>query len=131
MEVALLQKIIKHLNHSLSKYGITADITGRIKHPVSILYKLYCKGIKIEELTDIFAVRIVVIDQEKCYKALEVIHNIYEYEKDRFKNYIVNPKPNGYQSLHTVIVTEEQYKVEIQIRDSNMHYNAEHGEAAH
>ncbi|MEY4463440.1 MAG: Guanosine polyphosphate pyrophosphohydrolase/synthetase, partial [Pseudomonadota bacterium] len=126
----MLQRVIKHLNHNLSKHDITAQITGRIKHPISILYKLYRKGTKLEELTDIFAIRIVVIDEEKCYKALKVVHNLYEYEKDKFKNYILNPKPNGYQSLHTIITTEENYKIEIQIRDHKMHYHAESGEAA-
>ncbi|AAU04080.1 guanosine-3,5-bis(diphosphate) 3-pyrophosphohydrolase SpoTc [Rickettsia typhi str. Wilmington] len=106
-------------------------MTGRIKHPISILYKLYRKGIKLEELTDIFAIRIVVIDEEKCYKALKIVHELYDHEKDKFKNYILNPKPNGYQSLHTIIITEDNYKIEIQIRDYNMHYNAESGDAAH
>jgi (p)ppGpp synthase/HD superfamily hydrolase len=91
----LLQRVIKHLNHNLSKHDITAQITGRIKHPISILYKLYRKGIKLEELTDIFAIRIVVIDEEKCYKALKVVHNLYEYEKDKldfFGNYQLSRK---------------------------------------
>ncbi|ABE04673.1 Guanosine polyphosphate pyrophosphohydrolase/synthetase [Rickettsia bellii RML369-C] len=127
----LFQKVIKHLSHNLSKHDITAKITGRIKHPVSILYKLYRKGIKIEQLTDIFAIRIVVLDEEKCYKTLKIVHNLYEYEKDKLKNYIDNPKPNGYQSLHTVIITEDQYRIEIQIRNENMHYHAESGGAAH
>lgn len=127
----MLPRIIKHLNHNLSKHGIIARIAGRIKHPVSILYKLYRKGIKLEQLTDIFAIRIVVTDQEKCYKTLKVIHDLYEYKEDKIKDYIINPKPNGYQSLHTVIVTEEQYRIEIQIRDNAMHYHAESGRAAH
>lgn len=127
----LFQKVIKHLNHNLSKHGIVAKITARIKHPVSILYKLYRKGVKLEQLTDIFAIRIVVIDEEKCYRTLEIIHNLYECEKDKFKDYIINPKSNGYQSIHTVIITEEQYKIEIQIRNNNMHDHAERGGAAH
>ncbi|MFQ3887543.1 MAG: bifunctional (p)ppGpp synthetase/guanosine-3',5'-bis(diphosphate) 3'-pyrophosphohydrolase [Rickettsia conorii subsp. raoultii] len=127
----MLQRVIKHLNHNLSKHDIAAQITGRIKHPISILYKLYRNGIKLEELTDIFVISIVVIDEEKCYKALKVVHDLYEYEKDKFKNYILNPKPNGYQSLHTIITTEDNYKIEIQIRDHKMHYHAESGEAAH
>lgn len=73
----------------------------------------------------------MVIDEEQCYKALKVVHNLYEYEKDKFKNYILNPKPNGYQSLHTIIATEDNDKIEIQIRDHKMHYHAESGEAAH
>ncbi|AEK74967.1 guanosine polyphosphate pyrophosphohydrolase/synthetase [Rickettsia conorii subsp. heilongjiangensis 054] len=126
----MLQRVIKNLNHNLSKNDIAAQIIGRIKHPISILYKLYRKGIKLEELTDIFVISIVVIDEEKCYKALKVVHDLYEYEKDKFTNYIINPKPNGYQSLHTIITTEDNYKIEIQIRDRKMHYHAESGEAA-
>ncbi|HJD56472.1 MAG TPA: bifunctional (p)ppGpp synthetase/guanosine-3',5'-bis(diphosphate) 3'-pyrophosphohydrolase [Rickettsia endosymbiont of Pyrocoelia pectoralis] len=127
----MFQRVIKHLNHNLSKHDITAKITGRIKHPISILYKIYSKGVKLEQLTDVFAVRIIVLDEEKCYKALQVIHDIYEYEKEKVKNYILNPKPNGYRSLHTVIITEEQLKIEIQIRDDAMHHHAESGDAAH
>lgn len=70
----MLQRVIKHLSYNLSKHDIAAQITGRIKHPISILYKLYRKGIKLEELTDIFAIRIVVIDEEKCYKALKFMN---------------------------------------------------------
>lgn len=127
----LLQKVIKHLNHNLFKYDINAKITGRIKHPISILYKLYRKGIKLEELTDMLAIRIVVINEKKCYETLKMVHHLYEYEQDKLKDYIISPKPNGYQSLHTVIKTEEHHRIEIQIRDINMHYHAENGEAAH
>ncbi|ABV75240.1 hypothetical protein A1C_04920 [Rickettsia akari str. Hartford] len=82
---------------------------------MSLLDKLYRKGIKLEELTDIFAIRIVVIDEEQCYKALKVVHDLYVHGNDKFKNYVLNPKPNGYQSLHTIITTEDNYKIEIQI----------------
>ncbi|MGX6960284.1 MAG: bifunctional (p)ppGpp synthetase/guanosine-3',5'-bis(diphosphate) 3'-pyrophosphohydrolase [Rickettsia endosymbiont of Pentastiridius leporinus] len=127
----MLQRVIKHLNHNLSKHDIAAKITARIKHPISILYKIYRKGVKLEQLTDVFAVRIIVLNEEKCYKALEVIQDLYKCKKEKLKDYILSPKPNGYRSLHTVIITEEQLKIEIQIRDYNMHYHAESGDAAH
>jgi (p)ppGpp synthase/HD superfamily hydrolase len=130
--VILLKNIVDHLSYNLFKNNITAKIMSRIKDPISIVNKLQKKGVGLEQLTDIYAFRIIVANKAECFKALKVVHNLYEYDPSKFKNFIDNPKDNGYQSLHTVIlISQPALKAEVQIRDREMHHHAEYGAAAH
>ena len=118
--------------NQLQALGITTDISCRVKDPYSILHKLTRKSVKIEELTDIVGFRIIVKEEEECYTALKLIQEIYKVIPEKYRDYIDNPKTNGYRSLHTVILLGSYgLPVEIQIRTREMHNIAENGEAAH
>jgi GTP diphosphokinase / guanosine-3',5'-bis(diphosphate) 3'-diphosphatase len=118
--------------NQLQALGITTDISCRIKDPYSILQKLTRKSVKIEELTDIVGFRIIVNEQDECYTALKLIQEIYKVIPKKYRDYIDNPKTNGYRSLHTVILLGSYgLPVEIQIRTREMHNIAENGETAH
>ncbi len=106
-------------------------ITGRPKHIYSIWKKMSRKNLPINELYDLRAVRIHVDTIEQCYEVLGMIHSKWNYVKDEFDDYIASPKENGYQSIHTVILGDENKTVEIQIRTQEMHFFAEYGVAAH
>lgn len=128
----MIHNIVHHLSYNLSAHNILAEVTGRIKDPISILNKLQKKGSTLEQLTDIVALRVIVSNMIECFEALDIVHKLYEHEPDKFKDFILNPKNNGYQSLHTVILINQlKRKVEVQIRDQKMHQHAEFGEAAH
>jgi (p)ppGpp synthase/HD superfamily hydrolase len=118
--------------NQLQAFGITTDISCRVKDPYSILHKLTRKSVKIEELTDIVGFRIIVNEQDECYTALKLIQEIYKVIPEKYRDYINKPKTNGYRSLHTVILVGSYgLPVEIQIRTRGMHNIAENGEAAH
>jgi len=118
--------------NQLQAFGITTDISCRVKDPYSILHKLTRKSVKIEELTDIVGFRIIVNEQDECYTALKLIQEIYKVIPEKYRDYIDKPKTNGYRSLHTVILLGSYgLPVEIQIRTRGMHNIAENGEAAH
>ena len=118
--------------NQLQALGITTDISCRIKDPYSILQKLTRKSVKIEELTDIVGFRIIVREEDECYTTLKLIQEIYKVIPEKYRDYIDNPKTNGYLSLHTVIFLGSYgLPVEIQIRTGEMHIIAENGEAAH
>jgi GTP diphosphokinase / guanosine-3',5'-bis(diphosphate) 3'-diphosphatase len=115
----------------LSRAGIEADVSGREKHPYSIWKKMAERHISFEQLSDVMAFRAIVPDEDACYRALGVIHRRWPTVPGRFKDYISTPKRNGYRSLHTSVIHSEKMRIEIQIRSSEMHAQAEYGYAAH
>lgn len=128
---AFVQHFITELRQRLDSAGITARVFGRPKHIYSIHKKIERKDIPLEELYDLHAVRVIVKDVPTCYTVLGVVHSIWLHIPKELDDYIANPKPNGYQSLHTVVIGPEGKPVEIQIRTEEMHHFAEFGVAAH
>ena len=126
-----IANFIQVLQLSLSKIGIKADIKGRPKHIYSIWQKMQRKKLPIEELYDLLAVRVVVEQQVQCYEILGLVHQHWTTIPKEFDDYIANPKNNGYQSLHTVILDADNNRIEVQIRTKEMHEFAELGVAAH
>ncbi len=126
-----LEDLIGSIKKVLKKLGLKAETFGRPKHIYSISQKLDKKNSSIDELYDLLGVRIVVDDVAGCYGVLGAIHSHFRPIPDRFKDYIALPKSNGYQSLHTAIITESGKFVEIQIRTTLMHHTSEFGFAAH
>lgn len=127
----LVPKVIADLQTELALRGIQATVTGREKSPYSIHRKMHRKNLTFDQLTDVVAYRITVADVRTCYEVLGLIHSLYKAIPGRFKDYISNPKPNGYQSLHTSIIGPYGNREEIQIRTTDMHEIAEAGVAAH
>lgn len=107
------------------------QIYGRPKHIYSIWKKMQKKNLRFEQLYDVRAVRIIVQNLEECYTALSIVHTHYKHLPEQFDDYIANPKPNGYQSLHTVVLGRGEKPIEVQIRTQKMHDDAELGVAAH
>lgn len=128
---AIVPDIMQELRETLEKNGIHAEILGREKLPFSVWNKIYNKNVSFDELSDIFAFRIIVESKEDCYKALGSIHLSYHAVPGRFVDYISTPKINNYQSLHTTIMGPKKHMIEIQIRTHKMHAEAEYGLAAH
>lgn len=119
-----IEKILKELK-------IEGTITYRQKHFSSIHKKMQAGNISLGKIYDLIAMRVIVNTVEECYAVVGGIHGIYKPMPDRFKDYIANPKPNGYMSLHTTIIAENQRPLEIQIRTQEMHKISEYGIAAH
>jgi GTP diphosphokinase / guanosine-3',5'-bis(diphosphate) 3'-diphosphatase len=115
----------------LSRAGVEAEVFGREKHPYSIWRKMEERHISFEQLSDVMAFRAIVPDTDNCYAALGLIHRRWPMVPGRFKDYISTPKRNGYRSLHTAVIHSEKVRIEIQIRSSEMHVQAERGFAAH
>lgn len=126
-----VRDIIDIFEKKLKEMGIKGQVTGRAKHFYSIFRKLYTKNKTIDELYDLFAVRIIVDTVTDCYAILGMVHDLYTPVPMRFKDYIAMPKPNMYQSLHTTVIGPNGTPFEIQIRTWQMHYIAENGIAAH
>lgn len=126
-----IKKIVKEVQHHISTAGIKADIDGRAKHYFSIYKKMVTQNKKLEQIYDLFAVRIIVDTERDCYTVLGVIHEMYKPIPGHFKDYISMPKPNNYQSLHTTLIGPSGQPFEIQIRTYEMHRTAEYGIAAH
>ena len=124
-------EIVKELEKTLRKEKIKATVQGRMKTPYSIWNKMQHKNIAFEQLADIMAFRVIVKNLADCYKTLGVLHAAYSVVPGRFKDYISTPKPNGYQSLHTVLLGPFGQRIEVQIRTKEMHEVAELGVAAH
>ena len=126
-----VSEIIKKLEEKLKELGIEGQVTGRAKHFYSIFRKMYAQNKTLDEIYDLFAVRIIVNSVADCYAALGMVHEMYTPIPMRFKDYIAMPKPNMYQSLHTTVIGREGMPFEIQIRTWEMHRIAEDGIAAH
>ncbi len=127
----VVQGIIETLKKTVTDAGVKAEISGRQKNPYSIWKKIQIKNIPFESLSDIIAFRILVPNIDECYKILGIIHNAYAAVSSRFKDYISTPKPNNYKSIHTTVLIPPYQRVEVQIRTSEMHREAELGVAAH
>lgn len=129
---SLVQEIINELKGILADPDIgLVDITGREKKLCSIWRKIQNKKLSFENLSDVFAFRIIVENDKNCYAALCAIHSNYHMVHGGFKDYISTPKINGYKSLHSIIIGPQNYRIEIQIRTKEMHKIAEFGVAAH
>ena len=126
-----IQTIVDEVSEHIENAGIKAQIDGRIKHFFSIYKKMINQNKTIDQIYDLFAVRIIVDTVRDCYAALGVIHEMYKPIPERFKDYIAMPKANMYQSLHTTLIGSSGQPFEIQIRTYEMHKAAEYGIAAH
>ncbi|HYW16873.1 MAG TPA: bifunctional (p)ppGpp synthetase/guanosine-3',5'-bis(diphosphate) 3'-pyrophosphohydrolase [Allosphingosinicella sp.] len=127
----LISRIGRGLKAHLEAHGIEAEVQGREKHPYSIWRKMAERHVSFEQLSDVMAFRAVVGTVEDCYRTLGLIHQRWPVVPGRFKDFISTPKRNGYKSLHTTVIHDEQMRIEIQIRTGDMHATAEHGLAAH
>ncbi len=127
----LVPKIIKTLEQDMESGGVKCQVSGREKTPYSIWRKMQQKNASFEQLSDIMAFRICVDDISACYQALGIVHSKYHMVPRRFKDYISTPKPNGYRSIHTGVIGPENTRIEVQIRNFEMHEIAEKGVAAH
>ena len=126
-----MQALSLRLQQELAAQGIAALVQGRPKHIYSIVRKMRGKALPFERVFDIRALRVVVPQVDDCYQVLGWVHAHFSPIPEEFDDYIAKPKPNGYQSLHTVVRNEQGRAVEIQIRTQAMHDHAEHGVAAH
>lgn len=126
-----IQQLVADVRKSIEAAGIKAQIAGRAKHFFSIYKKMKNQNKTIDQIYDLFAIRIIVESVKDCYAALGVIHEMYKPIPGRFKDYIAMPKPNMYQSLHTTLIGPTGQPFEIQIRTYEMHRTAEYGIAAH
>jgi GTP pyrophosphokinase len=128
---AFIKRFGDHLKSLLQEQEIKASLQGRVKHIVSIWRKMQRKNLEFHELFDVRAVRILVDSVADCYAVLGIVHTSWQHVPQEFDDYIANPKDNGYQSLHTAVVTEDGKVVEVQIRTHQMHENSELGVASH
>lgn len=123
--------VVAQLKKMLKENGIEGDVVGRPKHFYSIYRKMKNKGLALDQIYDLTAVRVIVSKIEECYEVLGIIHKQWKPVPGRIKDYIATPKRNMYQSLHTTVVTDFGQYFEIQIRTADMHKMAEYGIAAH
>ncbi|MFQ1691751.1 GTP diphosphokinase [Aeromonas veronii] len=126
-----IRDFVQSLRNGLKEAGVDAEVYGRPKHIYSIWRKMQKKHLEFNELFDVRAVRVVTKRLQDCYAALGIVHTQFHHIPREFDDYVANPKPNGYQSIHTVVVGPEGKTVEIQIRTDQMHQDAELGVAAH
>ena len=126
-----VEDICEHVRESIKEAGIEGEVNGRVKHFFSIYKKMRNQNKTLDQIYDLFAIRIIVGTVKDCYAALGVIHEMYKPIPGRFKDYIAMPKPNMYQSLHTTLIGQTGQPFEIQIRTYDMHKAAEYGIAAH
>src|SRR4051812_39701810 len=127
----MIDRIARGLKAHLEANGIEAEVQGREKHPYSIWRKMAERHVSFEQLSDVMAFRAIVGSHEECYRTLGLIHERWPMVPGRFKDFISTPKRNGYRSIHTTVIHDEQMRIEIQIRTGEMHAQAEHGLAAH
>ena len=126
-----IQDFVSKVEDSLKEMHVVGSANGRPKHIYSIYRKMQKKELQFEQLFDVRAVRVVVEKIQDCYAALGAIHTMWHHIPSEFDDYIANPKPNGYQSIHTVVLGDEGKAIEVQIRTQKMHEDSELGVAAH
>ncbi len=126
-----IDTIINQLKEKLQARSISATISGRAKHIYSIYSKMQRKNLDYKNIYDSSAIRILVPNLENCYEALSIVHNLWNHVSDEFDDYIATPKANGYRSIHTAVIGPDGKNLEIQIRTTAMHEEAERGVAAH
>ncbi|MGC1503255.1 MAG: bifunctional (p)ppGpp synthetase/guanosine-3',5'-bis(diphosphate) 3'-pyrophosphohydrolase [Sulfitobacter sp.] len=127
----VIQRITGDMRHELEEAQIEAEIFGRAKKPYSVWRKMQEKELSFSRLSDIYGFRVLTVNEEDCYRALGVIHGRWRAVPGRFKDYISQPKSNGYRSIHTTVSGRDGKRVEVQIRTRQMHDVAETGVAAH
>jgi guanosine-3',5'-bis(diphosphate) 3'-pyrophosphohydrolase len=127
----MIDRIARGIKAHLEAHGIEAAVQGREKHPYSIWRKMAERHVSFEQLSDVMAFRAIVGSPEEAYRTLGLIHQRWPVVPGRFKDFISTPKRNGYRSIHTTVIHDEQMRIEIQIRTREMHAQAEHGLAAH
>ncbi len=125
-----IQDVQEQLKTELAKNNIQGEVSGRVKHIYSIWRKMKKKNLSFDQLYDIRALRVLVNTNAECYHTLGIVHGLWRHVPEQFDDYITNPKPNGYKSLHTVVIASGR-TLEIQIRTFDMHFEAELGKAAH
>ena len=128
---SFITEAIAQLSRELAAAGLKAEVTGRPKHIYSIWNKMRGKGLDFSELHDVRALRVIVENEQDCYTALGVVHNLWQPIPSEFDDYIARPKPNDYRSLHTAVTPPDGRSLEVQIRTHDMHRFAELGVAAH
>ncbi|MDR0934628.1 MAG: bifunctional (p)ppGpp synthetase/guanosine-3',5'-bis(diphosphate) 3'-pyrophosphohydrolase [Burkholderiaceae bacterium] len=126
-----IEQAIRRVRDELSAADIRAEISGRPKHIYSIWSKMHGKSLNFEQMHDVRALRIIVSDIKTCFAVLDIIHRMWTPILEEFDDYISRPKPNGYQSLHTIVIAEDGLALEVQIRTEAMHNFAEYGMASH
>ncbi len=127
----IVQKIESAIEERLRQEELSGEVSGREKHLYSIYLKMQHKHLRLSDVTDVFAFRIIVDRVDTCYRVLGMIHNLYKPIPGKFKDYIAIPKANGYQSLHTALLTPYGFPIEVQIRTTDMEKVAESGIASH
>ena len=127
----IISKLEKSLLERMRQEGLSGRVSGREKHLFSIYNKMKMKQLSFSEVMDVYAIRIVVNSVDMCYRILGAVHNLYKPVPGKFKDYIAIPKSNGYQSLHSVLISPFGVAVEVQIRTEDMDRVAEAGIAAH
>ncbi|MCL1623498.1 bifunctional (p)ppGpp synthetase/guanosine-3',5'-bis(diphosphate) 3'-pyrophosphohydrolase [Moraxella sp. Tifton1] len=125
-----IKTVQEDLSQALAQVGIKAEVYGRVKHIYSIWRKMKKKNLSFDQLYDIRALRVLVNTNAECYHTLGVVHGLWRHIPEQFDDYITNPKPNGYKSLHTAVIANQR-TLEVQIRTMDMHFEAELGKAAH
>jgi GTP pyrophosphokinase len=128
---SFIDQIVLQLQEELRVAQIKGEVLGRPKHIYSIWKKMEGKSLDFANLYDVRAFRVLVDDVKSCYAVLGIVHNVWQPVPREFDDYIARPKPNGYQSLHTVVMNEDGTAFEIQVRTQEMHQQAEYGLAAH
>ncbi|WP_394260882.1 RelA/SpoT family protein [Moraxella boevrei] len=125
-----IQNVSAQLQQALAEHGIQGEISGRVKHIYSIYRKMKLKSLSFDQLYDIRALRVLVNTTAECYHVMGLVHGLWRHIPEQFDDYITNPKPNGYRSLHTAVIAQNK-SLEVQIRTFGMHYEAELGVCSH
>jgi len=129
---SFISDIVKNLKIDLDKHHVPfTTIQHRIKHAAGVWRKMNEKGLQLNQIYDLMAIRIIVPDENTCYLALNVVHQMFEPRLLRFKDYISDPKKNGYRSIHTSVKYNDDIDFEVQIRSVKMHEQSEQGTASH
>ena len=129
--MADIQVVVEPIRAALEREHVPAEVYGRPKHLYSVWNKMQRQGIDFEEIYDLEAIRIIAEEVWHCYQVLYIVHNMWPHQPEHFADYISNPKPNGYQSIHTKVIVTGHGPMEVQIRTREMHRSAEYGVAAH